>query len=52
MRACPAAALALFLTGTTVEVLPVTQVDEQPVGAGKPGALTRRLQELFRATVA
>jgi branched-chain amino acid aminotransferase len=38
-----------FLTSTTREVVPVRQVDEQPVGAGRPGPLTRRVLEAFRA---
>ena len=27
----------IFLTGTTVEVLPVILVDGKPIGSGKPG---------------
>jgi D-alanine transaminase len=46
------AADEVFLTGTTVEILPVIQVDEQPVGAGKPGPLTQKLREKFRDSVA
>jgi D-alanine transaminase len=33
----------MFLTGTTSEVLPVTQVDGRPIGNGRPGPVTRRL---------
>jgi len=33
----------LFLTGTTSEVLPVTKVDGQNVGSGKPGPVTLKL---------
>jgi D-alanine transaminase len=46
------AADEVFLTGTTIEVLPVTQVDEQPVGAGKPGPVTQRLYERFKDSLA
>ncbi|OHE75020.1 MAG: hypothetical protein A2107_08325 [Verrucomicrobia bacterium GWF2_62_7] len=42
------AADEVFLTGTTVEVLPVVKVNDRPVGAGKPGPVTQRLHELFR----
>jgi D-alanine transaminase len=42
----------LFLTGTTSEVLPIIQVDGKPIGNGKPGAITRRLQEGYRTAVA
>jgi D-alanine transaminase len=41
----------VFLTGTTIEVLPVAQVDEQPVGDGEPGLITKRLCEIFQASV-
>jgi branched-chain amino acid aminotransferase len=37
-----------FLTNTTQEVLPVTQVDGKMVGDGRPGELTRRLHASFR----
>jgi branched-chain amino acid aminotransferase len=37
----------LFLTGTTSEVLPVVAVDGHPLGAGRPGPITRRLQEAY-----
>lgn len=33
----------LFLTGTTSEVLPITQVDGAAVGHGRPGPIARRL---------
>jgi branched-chain amino acid aminotransferase len=38
-----------FVTSTTREVVPVRLVDETPVGSGRPGALTRRVMEAFRA---
>jgi len=38
-----------FVTSTTREVVPVRQVDETPVGTGRPGPLTRRVMEAFRA---
>ena len=41
----------LFLTGTTSEVLPVVRVDGKPIGDGKPGPISRRLQEAYRAAV-
>ncbi|MBL8850384.1 MAG: aminotransferase class IV [Planctomycetaceae bacterium] len=33
----------MFLTGTTSEVLPVTQVDGRPIGNGRPGPVTAKL---------
>ncbi len=41
------AAQECFLTNTSMEILPVVSVDGRPIGAGKPGTLTRRLQSLF-----
>ena len=40
-----------FITGTTREVTPVVAVDAQPVGAGVPGPVSRRLLDAFRAQV-
>src|SRR5262249_39469047 len=41
----------LFLTGTTTEVLPIVRVDGRPVANGRPGDVTRRLQEAYRDAV-
>lgn len=41
----------LFLSGTSMEVCPVVSVDGKPVGGGKPGPVTRRLQEAFQEEV-
>jgi len=37
----------LFMCGTAAEITPIRSVDGKPVGAGKPGPVTARLQELF-----
>ena len=37
----------LFMCGTAAEITPIRSVDGRPVGTGKPGVLTRRLQDLF-----
>jgi D-alanine transaminase len=54
-RSLPAAELSqideLFVTGTTSEVLPVTRVDNRPVGTGRPGPVTRRLFEAYHEFV-
>jgi D-alanine transaminase len=42
----------LFLTGTTSEVLPVIKIDDQLVGAGQPGPVTRKLQAAYAETLA
>jgi len=44
-------AYEIFLTGTTVEILPVIGVDGAAVGTGKPGELTRLLSHRFRSSV-
>jgi D-alanine transaminase len=41
----------VFLTGTTVEIVPVVSVDGAPIGKGSPGPLTVRLAEGFAAMV-
>jgi branched-chain amino acid aminotransferase len=40
-----------FITGTTREVTPVVAVDDQAIGSGKPGPISERLLEEFRARV-
>ena len=40
-----------FLTSSTKEILPVTQIDDLTIGQGKPGPNTRKLIELFSAYV-
>jgi len=37
----------LFMCGTAAEITPIRSVDGKPVGAGKPGPVTHRMQELF-----
>ncbi len=36
-----------FFTGTAAEITPIIEVDGRPIGDGKPGPVTRQLQELF-----
>ena len=37
-----------FLTGTTREILPIVQVEEQKIGSGVPGPVTQALHATFR----
>ncbi|HEV2332667.1 MAG TPA: branched-chain amino acid transaminase, partial [Gammaproteobacteria bacterium] len=37
----------IFMCGTAAEITPLRSVDAKPVGAGKPGPVTLRMQELF-----
>jgi D-alanine transaminase len=41
------AASEVFLTGTTVEVLPVVRIDGRQIGRGEPGPVTRSLSKRF-----
>jgi len=41
----------LFLAGTTTEVLPIVTLDGKRVGNGKPGALSTRLEDLYKAEI-
>jgi branched-chain amino acid aminotransferase len=37
----------LFMCGTAAEITPIRSVDGKPVGAGKPGPVTAKMQKLF-----
>jgi branched-chain amino acid aminotransferase len=37
----------LFMCGTAAEITPIRSVDGRQVGAGKPGPVTRRIQDLY-----
>jgi branched-chain amino acid aminotransferase len=45
------AADEIFITSSTRELMPGRSLDGRPVGDGKPGPLTRRLLEAYRAAV-
>jgi branched-chain amino acid aminotransferase len=36
-----------FFTGTAAEITPIREVDNRIVGTGKPGPITRKIQEIF-----
>jgi branched-chain amino acid aminotransferase len=38
-----------FFTGTAAEIVPIAQVDDRTVGAGRPGPVTREIMEIFSA---
>jgi branched-chain amino acid aminotransferase len=40
-----------FLTGTAAEVVPIREVDDRTVADGKPGEITRKLQEVYFAAI-
>jgi branched-chain amino acid aminotransferase len=41
----------LFFSGTAVEVTPIREVDGTAIGDGKPGPVTRRIQDTFNKAV-
>src|SRR5262249_54743878 len=41
----------VFLTGTAAEIIPVVKCDNQMIGTGKPGPITRQLRERFQKLV-
>jgi branched-chain amino acid aminotransferase len=41
----------VFLTGTASEVTPVREVDQRPIGSGRPGPIAQLLQERYAAVV-
>ncbi|HXL04670.1 MAG TPA: D-amino-acid transaminase [Bacillota bacterium] len=41
----------VFITNTSIEVMPVVSIDKQPIGDGQPGQVTRRLAKLFKAEI-
>jgi branched-chain amino acid aminotransferase len=41
----------VFLTGSVKEILPVIQIDHSTIGDGRPGPITRQLQEAYRDDV-
>jgi len=41
----------IFLTASTIEVLPVVRLDGRAVGGGRPGPVTQRLQSAYAGHV-
>ncbi len=41
-----------FATSSIAEIVPIVALDDAPLGSGRPGPLTRRLQRLYAAAVA
>jgi branched-chain amino acid aminotransferase len=37
----------VFMTGTAAELVPVREIDEHPVGTGRPGEITLAVQKVF-----
>jgi branched-chain amino acid aminotransferase len=38
-----------FLTGTTLEIIPIVRVDDRTIGRGRPGPITQKLLHQFRS---
>lgn len=41
----------VFFTGTAAEITPVREIDDRPVGQGKPGKTTKMIQDLYHRVV-
>jgi len=41
------AADEVFLTGSVLEIMPVTSIEKHQVGGGEPGEITRRLAQEY-----
>jgi branched-chain amino acid aminotransferase len=41
----------VFLTGSVLEVMPVTAIEKHVVGNGEPGEMTKRLMQMYTALV-
>ncbi|TAJ19496.1 MAG: branched-chain amino acid transaminase [Dehalococcoidia bacterium] len=41
----------IFMTGTAAHLTPVVEVDRVPVGDGRPGPISKRLQSLYFASI-
>jgi branched-chain amino acid aminotransferase len=41
-----------FLTGTAAEIAPVVRIDSRSIGDGRPGAVTKKLLQMFRDYIA
>jgi branched-chain amino acid aminotransferase len=41
----------VFLTGTASELTPVREIDQRPVGVGRPGPISKLLQERYMSIV-
>ena len=39
----------VFLTGTAAEIAPIVEIDGRRIGEGKPGPITKKLWERFKA---
>jgi branched-chain amino acid aminotransferase len=41
-----------FLTNSILEIMPLTRLDDKPIGSGRPGPLTQRLMSAYKKLVA
>jgi D-alanine transaminase len=41
----------VFITATKLDVVPIIEVDEHQIGEGRPGAVTKKIIEAFRASI-
>ena len=41
-----------FLTNSIIEIMPLTRLDDKPIGSGKPGSVTQQLMSSYHEVVA
>jgi branched-chain amino acid aminotransferase len=41
-----------FLTSSTIQIMPLTRLDNKPIGSGKPGPITQQLMSSYQELVA
>lgn len=41
----------VFITSTTLEIAPIIQIDDRKIGNGKPGPITRKIQEGYEREI-
>jgi len=41
----------VFLTNSVLEIMPLTRLDNKPIGSGKPGTLTQKLMSAYRELI-
>jgi branched-subunit amino acid aminotransferase/4-amino-4-deoxychorismate lyase len=45
-------AIEAFLTNSILEIMPLTRLDNKPIGSGKPGTVTQQLMSGYKELVA
>ena len=41
----------VFISGSTIEIMPVTMIDEKKIGNGKPGPMTQKIRSFYKKRI-